>query len=68
MSKTIATNHKMTVNYFTAANVNDRNLIEHSKQKCALTDNRFSYPFRLSLKKYCGLYSQSYLYMQMRLK
>ena len=68
MSKAIATNHKMTVNYFTAANVNDRNLIKHSKQKCVLADNRFSQPFRLSLKKYCGLYSQSYLCMQMRLK
>ena len=68
MSKAIATNHKMTVNYFTAANVNDRNLIEHSKQTFTLADNRFSYPFRLSLKKYCGLYSQSYLCMQMRLK
>ena len=34
MSKAIATNHKMTVNYFTAAKVIDRNLIEHSKEKC----------------------------------
>ena len=42
MSKAIATNHKMTVNYFTAANLNDRNLIEHSKQKQGLGDNRFS--------------------------
>ena len=41
MSKAIATNHKLTVNYFTAANVNDRNLIEHSKQKQGLGDNRF---------------------------
>ena len=41
MSKAIATNHKMTVNYFTAANVNDRNLIEHAMQKCVLADNRF---------------------------
>ena len=31
MSKAIAINHKMTVNYFTAANVDNRNLIEHSK-------------------------------------
>ena len=42
MSKAIATNHKMTVNYFIAANVNDRNVIEHTKYKCVLADNRFS--------------------------
>ena len=41
MSKAIATNHKMTVKYFTDTNVNDRNLIEHSKQTFVLADNHF---------------------------